>query len=480
LAFGVGISLLLGHAVTLTALALVVAGTGTPIRTRGVPGASWRIMLGIGVAAFAAALVLFNRNVAGDRVEVPRLVVVPSGLRARLFAIDGFDPAVFEKLAAAGRLPALSEAFQGGARLELNDQSEAGQLDPARLWTTVATGQPALVHGVRTLETRRVAGMQGTLQTANRSSVGRLIGASSDLLRLTKPSIASGTDRRAKTFWEVAADAGLRTAVVNWWASWPATSGTGAVLSDRATLRLERGGALDAEIAPADLYQRLAPRWPALRQKAAALASDALAGAQTDGDEIAIVRRSAELDAMTLLLMAEVSDATTDLSAAYLPGLDIAQHALLGTDGAGLRSASAMSARLSALELSYVALDKLLTTAVKPDDRELVMVVTAPGRVTSGASGRLIVRGSAAGPNRTSRANMTDVAPTLLYALGIPISRALAGAPVVDLFSDPFVKRYPVRYVATYGPPSSGKAVRSGQPLDQEMIDRLRSLGYVR
>ena len=81
---------------------------------------------------------------------------------------------------------------------------------------------------------------------------------------------------------------------------------------------------------------------------------------------------------------------------------------------------------------------------------------------------------------QTVPAQATDVAATVLYALGVPISRTLAGHPLVSLFTDSFSSRYPVRYVATYGPPRSGLAARDGQPLDQEMIDRLRSLGYVR
>jgi hypothetical protein len=50
----------------------------------------------------------------------------------------------------------------------------------------------------------------------------------------------------------------------------------------------------------------------------------------------------------------------------------------------------------------------------------------------------------------------------------------------VTVFEDGFVEKFPVRQVASYGRPSSGTAPRRGQPLDQEMIDRLRSLGYVR
>ena len=50
----------------------------------------------------------------------------------------------------------------------------------------------------------------------------------------------------------------------------------------------------------------------------------------------------------------------------------------------------------------------------------------------------------------------------------------------MELFAADFARRYPVRQVSTYGVPSAPRAERRGEPLDQEMIDRLRSLGYVR
>ena len=78
------------------------------------------------------------------------------------------------------------------------------------------------------------------------------------------------------------------------------------------------------------------------------------------------------------------------------------------------------------------------------------------------------------------RGATTDVAPTILYALGVPISGELAGRPVLELFSEEFAAKYPVRTVETYGPPTVTPAARGGQPLDEAMIDRLRSLGYVR
>jgi hypothetical protein len=67
-----------------------------------------------------------------------------------------------------------------------------------------------------------------------------------------------------------------------------------------------------------------------------------------------------------------------------------------------------------------------------------------------------------------------DVAPTLLHGLGVPLSRELAGTP------RPMLAESAIRYVDTYGRPFSAPAAREGKPLDQEMIDRLRSLGYVK
>ena len=49
----------------------------------------------------------------------------------------------------------------------------------------------------------------------------------------------------------------------------------------------------------------------------------------------------------------------------------------------------------------------------------------------------------------------TAVAPTVLYALGIPIGRDLPSAPLLELFDPQFTARYPVRQVATYGRPSA-------------------------
>jgi hypothetical protein len=499
LALAAAISLLLGHAVTVGSSAVVLAAA------RGVttvaPAASlqrrsnlarWGARLAIGLVAFGGAALLLtwsDRTSAADATP-QMLTVVPSGMRVRVIAIDGLDPSLFEG-AAEARVPQTLRAALNTASIRFGNAPELvhGQ-DPARAWTTIATGLGPDLHGVESLETRRLTGVQGSVATREASAVMRVLRDATDLVRLTRPSVASGQERRVKTFWEVAASAGLNTVVVNWWATWPATDQATTVLSDRATLRLDRGGTLDAEISPALLYDSLRDRWSTLKERAHTLAVEAAEGVGTTPDAgigRALVPMLA-LDAQQILLLSEVSTPTTDLAVVYLPGLDILRYTVrvLGQD-----------VSVGEVAERYVhALDHLLASLLTPGPDEIVMIVTQPGRASQSSTtgldtidlGRLSARGVSIAPGRRGRnppggRNMRDamdVAPTILYALGVPISLEVGGRPLVDLFTPDFVARYPVREVATYGPPSAPTAARSGQPLDQEAIDRLRSLGYLK
>ncbi len=485
LALAVTISLLLGHAVQITTLAVVGSAAGASRTLPPIPSRSWRIVVAGGVVAFAgaAALLLWTAPADAYGPEGAPLTVVSQGRRVRLIAIDGFDRALCEQLTRDGRLPRLEWVLRGErAPLAAEDTS-----DPARVWTTVATGVPPEVHGVHAIETRRVAGVQGIVAPGS-GPFARMISAGTDAVRLTRPSVASRDERRAKTLWEVAADAGLRTAVVNWWATWPAPVRSGIVLTDRAVLRLERGGRLDAEIAPAELYERLHGNWAALRDRARVMASSRFPS--SDSHVTAVLRRSAELDATIIEMARALPDPPRDLDAIYLPGLDIAQHALLGSTEAGALAPSAVATRVEGLRLYYAFLDTALAPLLEPRRGLVTIVVTLPGRVQTPSEGIIAVAPSFANSvqgNVTiqpsvaeilSVASTVDIAPTIWYALGIPLSRELAGKPVTELFGSSTQEG--TRYVTSYGRPFTPHASRTGQPLDQEMIDRLRSLGYVR
>ena len=474
LVLAVAISLVLGRAARIATLG-VLASTPAATTLPPVSRRSWRLTLAGGAAAFVAASALLLATASADSAPpaIPALTVVPKGIHLKVIAIDGVDPHLFE---AAGWPAAAASDDIVGERYLLDPQDTT---DPARAWTTIATGEPPDVHGVHAIETRHVAGLQGILP-GDSTTAGRALRTASDMIRLTRPSIASRNERRSMMMWEVAEQAGLRTAVVNWWATWPAVSRGGLVLTDRAILRLEHGGQLDGEIAPADLYASLRSDWPSLRAEAERKATNAFSDV-SDQAIVKILRRSAALDATVVGLTDKLPLPGRDLDVVYLPGLDIAQHALLVGDEAGAPAPSAMADRVAALRYYLAFLHDLLAPWLRPSPGQFIALITQPGRVAVPAAGTFTVYGMMPPPQHVEQPAITtrgaaaiaDVAPTILSALGVPLSRELNGQPRGILGSSN-------RYVQTYGPPFRDDSVRRGKPLDQETIERLRSLGYIK
>lgn len=478
LAVAASIAILIGHVVTISVLAYLVR-LGLSGLPSGSPLSSLRVVIPLGVVALGGAMVFLQTLApsAEPVVQTTPLTVVPTGVRVVVIAVDGVDVPTFTRLRAAGALPTFDRLL-GTASAPL---AVSADRDPAQVWTTLATGHPVDRHGIRALEGRQLAGVDG------RVGAGSLLTTATDVLRLTRPTIASGDDRRVPTFWEVAATAGLRTAVVHWWATWPAADDSLAtVLSDRAILRLEQGGALSGEIAPAAVYEPL-------RQSAATRTArvDGLVAAVATGltaEVAAIVERSARLDATVLDLASDAALGEQDLLTMYLPGLDIAQHALFPATPAETLAPAAAAERVRALEAYYAFLDRAIGATVLREDTpsRVTVFVTQPGRVavspatTSGAVLALAGSMAATGRVETVARPAEALAPTVLRLLGVPVASDLA-APAADaLFTPDFTRAFPLRTVTTYGERRARTAPSTGQPLDREMIERMRSLGYVR
>jgi len=68
-----------------------------------------------------------------------------------------------------------------------------------------------------------------------------------------------------------------------------------------------------------------------------------------------------------------------------------------------------------------------------------------------GPDGFLLAYGSAVAPGRPTRASVLDLAPTLLYYLGLPVARDMDGFARTDLFRDAFTASRPITFIPTYG-----------------------------
>ena len=76
-------------------------------------------------------------------------------------------------------------------------------------------------------------------------------------------------------------------------------------------------------------------------------------------------------------------------------------------------------------------------------------------------------------------AHIRDVAPTLFYLVGLPLSEEIDGKLMADVIDPGFLAAHPPRYIPTFeaGPPTVGGSLNSTQ--DAEMLENLRALGYI-
>ena len=74
---------------------------------------------------------------------------------------------------------------------------------------------------------------------------------------------------------------------------------------------------------------------------------------------------------------------------------------------------------------------------------------------------------------------MLDVAPTILALLGLPVAEDMDGRVLTELITPEFLSAHPLHTIETYetGDRSEPQAIES--PYDEEVLERLRSLGYI-
>jgi predicted AlkP superfamily phosphohydrolase/phosphomutase len=71
-----------------------------------------------------------------------------------------------------------------------------------------------------------------------------------------------------------------------------------------------------------------------------------------------------------------------------------------------------------------------------------------------------------------------DIAPTLLYGLGLPVAEDFAGRAWTPLFRSELRRRQPLRKIPSWGRREAGGRVRTSAA-DEKLLGELRSLGYI-
>lgn len=439
--------------------------------------------LGIGVTASALFFIYLSATGVGGRRQAapptPFDLAAPVG-PVLVIGIDGLSWTDVVYLAKRGDVPHLAELLNRSARAPL---TESILREPPELWTTIATGVSAARHGVSAFVLSRPAGMRAGVSVPD-APFGLFAAVSTVLphVGLSRQVPVSGLTRRTKTIWEVLGEKNVPTAVVNWWATWPADAGPGIVVSERAFARLSstRGehGDLERTLAP----ETLGPTADSLAKAAVRATETEAGGLPPHLVSSARLAQAGDLFAMAVAESLLAASKGVGLTAIYLPGLDILRRPLLAAPGA-TPDLPALDTRLETLRAHGRALDtgigRLL--ARTPPDACIALIVTPGARAGENAAdqgGLFALAGAVARPEyRAAAMRPEEIAPTILAAIGCPTSRELDGRARTDFLRDEALRARPLVEIESFG--ERGLPEVTASPYDEEFLERLRSLGYI-
>jgi predicted AlkP superfamily phosphohydrolase/phosphomutase/tetratricopeptide (TPR) repeat protein len=400
-----------------------------------------------------------------------------TGGRVAILGLDGADWEILDPLIKQGKMPNLARLKAKGAWGPMKSMDP--MLSPL-LWTSVATGKTADVHGVIDFLVRDPAG---------------------------KAVPVSSRARKVKALWNMAGDGGRSVGFVAWWATWPAEEVSGTLVSDRvsySTFEFTSGmkGSVGATW-PASFIDQLRPH---LVDPESIKDADLRRFANGTPEEfrrlakIVAAARSYEAAGLDILAQGQ-----PDLFSVYFQGIDEVCH----------RFAHYMPPKMNmvtqedyqrykgTVEAYYVFQDELLGKILEhlaPDTTILVLsdhgfrngtgrppddppyVEGKPG-LWHRRYGIFIMAGPTVRPGALDTTSLLDIAPTTLYLLGLPQGEDMPGRVIEEAIAPTFLQRFPRQTIPTYEaigrPVGSGTDLVADAAVEKEMMEQLRSLGYI-
>lgn len=315
-----------------------------------------------------------------------------------------------------------------------------------------------------------------------------------------------------KMLWELFAQDDRSVGVVNWWHSWPACEVPGFIVSDRVFYwRLkERGNRRPPPdthlVYPDRLFDEVAKR---LVDPFALPVDVYQQFMRVDGSDIEEMRNchykrhqlmsefkylyAMDESVRRLALFCLQEFPQPDFLAFYFRGIDIISHCALIYDSCNRESQvtdNEFTQFGDTVHRYYCYMDGILKELIEQVSSETtVMIVSDHGfeREPDGRFGHrktkppglFVLKGRDIKTGlRVEHASVYDIAPTLLYLGGLPISKEMDGAVLTGCVEETFLQNHPIPFIASYGSPS-----RHDGPVaydsDEEIKERLRALGYI-
>lgn len=448
---------------------------------------------------------------AGLRIESLRIVPVagiggsseiilkpdaqPLERQVVLIGVDSFDWRIIDPLMKRGKMPSLALLIARGTRSNLKTIRPI--LSPV-IWTSIATGVKPSRHQILDfVVTARDTG---------------------DLVPVTSAM------RQVPALWTLLSRQEIDVDVVGWWATWPAETVRGSVVSDRVAFQLFEQEVKDdwksddpaknrGKTYPPGLLDDIRP----LIKGPAEVTDDEVAWFLPGGRFPASLtpgQRGAVNGFRTVIAAAETYHAIAlrqlragkvGLKMFYYEGPDEASHLFMRDRPPRLPGVDRRDLDLfgGIVDRYYERQDRLIGEIVDAAGPDATFLVVSDHGFKSDNnrpphSDPRIGQGNAAewhtpvgvfvmaGPDvrrgfDLGSASVLDIAPTILALYGLPAARDMDGQPLADALAPGFLGPHPITWIDTYGGvrTAPGGEVAAGAGGDAELIEKLRNLGYI-
>jgi len=420
----------------------------------------------------------------------------PTGGKFIILGMDGIDWNVIDPMMERGLLPNLERLVGKGTSGTL--RSIKPTLSPL-IWTTIATGKLPEEHGI--------------LDFVTEGEGGRAIPVNS-------------THRKVPALWHFISWGGLEPCFVGWLASWPAEEFDGLMVSDRALMSAVRRKDENADYSrgktyPPELLEEIMPIIDASTAKMEKILPEFFVSSGPADQKFIddFDRRTNRIKTLETTLANFIAyrdigiyllgSYQPDLLAVYFESTDTISHQFM--EFAPPRREWTTDEEAAAFHDTVHRVYRLMDEAIgmymhAAGDEYNVIVLSDHGFKTGGLrpreSGAIEGRAAAqwhrlsgviaaAGPAISHTEQLTgisvkDIAPTLLFGLGLPVAQDMDGIVIRNLFNEKFLAAadepapIPTYDWAWNELRQPQQAAAAGNPdEDREAMQKLKQLGYL-
>lgn len=387
--------------------------------------------------------------------------------RVIVVGVDALSPNTIQELRQQKKLPAIDSIYKNGVHGRLSTLNVP--FSPL-VWNTIYTGTSPQQHSVTGFTFTHVAGAPPFLSLwldnwTNSDWSHRIIQLMSHSGMIGTLAPANALSRRRPTIWNFVNENKAAALVVGGWTTFPPEKIDGTLISDYAfsakpgTIGVYHP--VQKKIDELIAYQPEMDQWPSDMQR--------------------YINRDLKVHHMAMSLLHEKRDRERFVFA-YYSSTDAFGHHYGSKIGINNIPSNDRAKFLNWRDNVYEMIDRFLQDYVAlVDDRTLLIVCSDHGfhydkrQHNYAVDGTVLLYGKGVRKNLEIRGDVYAIAPTVLYALGMPLSTTFSGQPLKTAFEgsipQPPARSYPFHpeFMEVGGP----------QGLDEEKLEELRDLQYI-